>query len=463
MGINCTDYLFFHKHADFFVYDKRSAYLYPIDILHFEIGEKLKDVFQHSGVTLNVQHFIQNKKEYDASIVREHYDFILNLLSESKHAANIAIIPISESDIINSISIVPHIVVEVTERCNFSCNYCYYGGMYDTIPESEQRIQDMPEEDCLQCLRELLIRKNVLYSNKAVISFYGGEPFLNFRLIRKIVSLCREEFPEIEFQFRTTTNGSLLKTHIEFLKEHDFHILVSIDGDKQSDIYRCYNNGRQAFTDVKENIDYLYNEYRDYFLSNIEFISVLHRDSDIISICRFFSRYEKTPLLTNLSTEGIIANKQMVFPYEGVDHQEMQTLYNTNRSIYDLIKQAGKETLSINRQFSNTDKFSPRGCYLFANKIFLAANRQIYLCEKSSRKFPFGSFSNNHLRFYINEINRYYNDFDKVVRNECPDCSLHYMCDRCFFEEPSLMIAPLKCKLPETNIRERLIKSLEHE
>lgn len=228
MSINCTDYLFFHKYADFFVYDMRSAYLYPIDILHFEIGEELKAVFQHSGITLNVQYFIQNKKGYGSSIVREHYDFIFNLLS-------------------------------------------------------------------------------------------------------------------------------------------------------------------------------------------------------------------------------------------GVDHQEMQTLYNTNRSIYDLIKQAGKETLSINRQFSNTEKFNPRGCYLFANKIFLAANRQIYLCEKSSRKFPFGSFSNNHLRFYVNEINRYYNDFDKVVRNECPDCSLHYMCDRCFFEEPSLMIAPLKCKLPETNIRERLIKSLEHE
>lgn len=462
MQIRCSDFLFLQKGADFFVYDKKSAYLYPIDNLHFEIGTTLQVAYKRNRTIMDVQYFVQRVTDCEPDIVREHYAFIVSLLSEKLHNGQVKN-AISEFDIIKSISVVPHIVVEVTEKCNLLCRYCYYGKMYNTINEIRSRCNDMPEEDCLDCLRYILSKKDLLHSNRSVISFYGGEPFLNFELIRKIVILCKEEFPDIDFQFRATTNGSLLKTHIDFLVKHGFHLLVSLDGDKNSNIHRLYRDGHPVFTTVKQNIDYIYRRHREYFSNNIEFISVLHKDSDIVSICSFFSKYEKTPILTNLSTEGIVAGKQNVFPYTGVSSKEMMALKEINRNVYDMIQDAKKGNVTVNTISFAQGLPKTRGCYLFANKIFLAVDRQIYLCEKSSRMFPFGSFKNGVLNFDYQKINCYYQNFNKTINRECLQCSLHYLCDKCFFESPSLMMSPIKCKLSDDEMCKKIINTLEYE
>ena len=465
MVLNGSDYLFFHRDADFFVFDKKSAYLYPIDSLHYAIGAQLQEEYQRSGNILSAQYFVEHLIEHDASDVIEHYDFLSSLLSSNYSSIQYRG-PISKQNILNSLAVIPHIVVEVTERCNFQCRYCFYGEMYTTLSRGERRAKNMSEEDCLKCLRVLLTIKNMQYSTTIAISFYGGEPLVNFNLIRNIVKFCKEEFPEVEFQFRMTTNGSLLKKYIRFLTEHDFHLLISLDGEETSNKHRRYKDDRPVFGDVYENILFVYQTYREFFINNIEFISVLHGDSDIISICEFFLNFGKTPLLTNLSQEGVIADKQTVFSYSGVSPKEMLALYNVNRNVYDIIEKASKSQLPI----EIPDKLSfiscnsdVRGCFLFASKIFLAANGLIYLCEKSSRKFPFGSFQQGRLEFFVEEINRYYDKFKVTINNECSGCSLHHLCNRCFFEEPSLIISPIKCKLSDTEMKIRLLNSIKHE
>lgn len=462
MAINCSDFLFFRKDADFLVYDKKSAYLYSIDDIHFEIGRTLQIALQRDDSVLGVEYFIQKFIDQSPDIILDHYEFIIRLFSERGYE-NLVKETITERDLIQSISAVPHIVVEVTEKCNFICRYCYYGEMYDAINISKTRNKDMPEGDCLKCLRELLLNKDLLYSNKSVISFYGGEPFLNFRLIKKIVLFCKREFPDIEFQFRATTNGSLLKNHIEFLREHDFHLLVSLDGDSRSDMHRCYRNGKPSFSTVENNVNLVFEKHREYFMHNIEFISVLHQDSDIVSICRFFSKYEKTPILTNLSSEGVVADKEFVKPYKGASVQEINELFAVNRSVYDLIIAASRESLSIDPLYSNLNYFNLRGCYLFANKIFLSADEHVYLCEKSSRQFPFGSFVGGDLIFFLDDINRYYREFDKVVKSECVNCAMNHLCDRCFFESPSQMASPIKCIVSDEKMKQKLIRVMSYE
>jgi len=462
MKIYCSDYLLFQKGADFFVYDKKSAFLYSIDNLHYAIGLTICNKYKSEGIVLDVEYFIQQFPNYDCEIVRDHYSFIFFLFFKERHSKT-QTRHIVEDDVINSLSTVPQIVVEVTERCNFRCDYCYYGDMYSTAKGGYKRDHNISEEDCLNSLRYLLSIKNQLYSNKMVLSFYGGEPLMNFELIKKIVCLCKDEYPEIEFQYRMTTNGSLLMRHIDYLVENDFHLLVSLDGDEQSNRHRCFVDRSPVFSLVKDAVDSLYHAYREYFLSNVDFISVLNKDSDILSICRFFSEYGKTPLLTNLSTEGVVDNKQVVLPYEGVSQQEMMSLSEMNRQIYDLIKNKSHRNMVSSTASLSVNNICTRGCYLFANKIFLSADGLIFVCEKSSRNYPFGDFIGGKLNFNLEKINRYYESFDKVVKKECSSCSMCYQCERCFFEGPSLMNPPMKCKQSDLELLNALNDNLVNE
>jgi len=190
----------------------------------------------------------------------------------------------------------------------------------------------------------------------------------------------------------------------------------------------------------------------------------MHRDSDIVSICHFFSsNYKKTPVLTTLSEEGICSNNQCVFPYEGVRPQEMQVLKDHYKGIYELIANAGTGATFVNIPSPNCGGQDVRGCFLFANKIFLAADRQIYLCERSSRHFPFGSFRNGVLRFYLEEINFYYENIRKSVNKGCSSCSLKHSCDKCFFEGPSQMTSQNKCIISDMEMEKKLINALSYE
>lgn len=459
MEFDCSDYLIFTRGADFFIYDKGTSYLYPIDKLHYAIAVMIRESFLSGSDILELRQIIDKIHNYDSPAIKGHYDDVIKIFSRRGECDSPSKI-FSLRDIHQSISIVPQIVLEVTEQCNLQCAYCYYGKMYNN---SSERIANMNEENCIKVLRELLSIRNVLY-NKISISFYGGEPLLNFRLIRTVVMFCKNEFPGIEYSFSFTTNGTLLKRHIDFLEENNFKILVSLDGSEKDNINRVYKNLKPSFSEVNQTVEYLFQQHHDYFMNNVEFISVLHSKSDIIAIIKYFSKFGKTPLLTNLSLEGINASRQSVYPYDGVSKGEMSQLYELNKNIYDLINDTSESGTYINLDGEmplSPDRKPLRGCDLFSNKIFLAAEETIYLCEKSSRNFPFGDFKNGKLSFYINAINEYYKRIDESIDERCSGCAIKALCKRCFFSEPSLMSCTAKCKLSESQIVHGIINTLD--
>src|SRR5262249_32630174 len=91
--------------------------------------------------------------------------------------------------------------------------------------------------------------------------FYGGEPLMNFDVIRRIVA--RAEAAAAATGTRTdyyiTTNGTLLSRDVaDFMDEHRFTVYFSIDGDQENhDELRRYVNGRGSYEDVERNLEYL--------------------------------------------------------------------------------------------------------------------------------------------------------------------------------------------------------------
>ncbi len=115
---------------------------------------------------------------------------------------------------------VSKIVVQVTTACNYRCSYCY--NQTDKDKCGDKFLAKEKVDDIL-----LFIKRNI--RNKEVeISFFGGEPLLNFEIIKYYINKAGEI--GIKCKYTLTTNGSLLTDEISvYLKEKDFQVAVSID------------------------------------------------------------------------------------------------------------------------------------------------------------------------------------------------------------------------------------------
>lgn len=83
------------------------------------------------------------------------------------------------------------------------------------------------------------------------VDFFGGEPLMNFDVVKEIVSYGREleKTHHKKFRFTMTTNGVLLNDDImEFLNKEMSNVVLSIDGRKEvHDHMRPTQNGKGSY------------------------------------------------------------------------------------------------------------------------------------------------------------------------------------------------------------------------
>lgn len=186
----------------------------------------------------------------------------------------------------------PQLVFEVTDACNLKCKYCAYGEFYGDFDKREDKM--LPVSKAIQLIDYLNQYWNSDQNTSAksfmYVSFYGGEPLMNFSFIKEIVKYVetRLDCPRRIFLFSMTTNAILLHKYMDFLVEHDFRVLVSLDGNKKNDSYRVDHKGNGSFDRVVRNVDLLREKYPEFFEKNVNFNSVFHNRSTIEEVYSFF-------------------------------------------------------------------------------------------------------------------------------------------------------------------------------
>lgn len=199
------------------------------------------------------------------------------------------------------------VTFEVTDACNLQCKYCGYGELYDGYDTRKSKMLSL--EQAYPLLEYLYAhwQQSDSYRKKTYISFYGGEPLLNMDFIRGIVGwIMNHQIPQCDFVFTMTTNGMLLDRYIDYLVEHEFKILVSLDGNKENNGYRVDFSGRPSFDRVFANVKFVQQYYPDFFRKNVEFNSVLHNLNDYQDIIPFFQKeLNKVPSVSELSISGV--------------------------------------------------------------------------------------------------------------------------------------------------------------
>ncbi|WBW49403.1 4Fe-4S cluster-binding domain-containing protein [Peptoniphilus equinus] len=125
--------------------------------------------------------------------------------------------------------------INVSEKCNFDCIYCFGdGGNYG---RKESLMSWEVAKKIIDHWIENINPKTKIY----YVNFFGGEPFLNIELIEKVVSYLNSiEKLKRKIQYIVTTNGSIFNTKIRnLLNSNNFEISISIDG-----LYFIHNKNR---------------------------------------------------------------------------------------------------------------------------------------------------------------------------------------------------------------------------
>lgn len=137
--------------------------------------------------------------------------------------------------------------LHISHDCNLRCRYCFADcGEF-------HRSRSLMTADVGRRALDFLIEHSGGIKNLEV-DFFGGEPLMNFDVVRELTLYGREleQKHNKNIRFTMTTNGTLLNDEITaFLNEHMSNIVLSIDGRQETnDSMRPYIDGSGTYSDI---------------------------------------------------------------------------------------------------------------------------------------------------------------------------------------------------------------------
>jgi len=362
---------------------------------------------------------------------------------------------LNAEDVRESLANTRQLTFEITEQCCLKCKYCAYGEFYaDYNPREDKNIDSDAAIRLVDYLVELWNSPlNHSHEQNIYIGFYGGEPLMNFPFIQEMVSYIEKLKPfHNRFTFSMTTNGVLLDKHTDFLAGHNFNLLISLDGDKNANRYRVFQNGKPSYRAVMKNILELKHKHPGYFEKKVNFNAVLHRGNSVQHIYDFFKEnFGKHPGIQPLNTSGIAPEQEKTF-WETYSNLE-ESLFKSEH--YPEIEQDMFIKLPTIQNLSNfihskndfsydnyNDLFCSPGdqirfptgtCKPFSRKVFVTAAGKIIACERIGHDYTLGEVNKEGVFIDFQKIAGYYNSLYDKMRRQCSVCFNADNCNQCIF------------------------------
>ena len=161
--------------------------------------------------------------------IAECYDQIAMLKEEGELFAPDTFEPMAGTLKAKTAGVIKALCLHVAHTCNLNCSYCFASqGKY----HGERAI--MSYEVGKRAL-DFLIENSGTRHNLEV-DFFGGEPLMNFDVVKQLVAYARgiEKEKNKNFRFTLTTNGMLIDDDvIDFANKEMSNVVLSLDGRKE--------------------------------------------------------------------------------------------------------------------------------------------------------------------------------------------------------------------------------------
>ncbi len=223
------------------VLDVNSGSVHVVDDLSYDMIA----MYEHSDAEEIVAAML-DKYQKDG-ITREDIEETLNEIESLKDDNALFSVDIYEDKIIDfkkRKTVVKALCLHIAHDCNLACRYCF-------AEEGEYKGR--------KALMSLEVGKKAidfLISNSGnrrnlEVDFFGGEPLMNWDVVKEIVKYGREQekLHDKNFRFTLTTNGVLLNQEImDFANKEMSNVVLSIDGRKEiHDRMRPARNGKGSY------------------------------------------------------------------------------------------------------------------------------------------------------------------------------------------------------------------------
>ena len=359
-------------------------------------------------------------KVYDRDEIYECYDEIVSLYNDK--------ILFSEDDyekfaLTSVASPIKAMCLHVAHDCNLRCKYCFAS----TGDYKEGRML-MSLETGKKAL-DFLIEKSG--DRKFLeVDFFGGEPTVNFDVVKQLVEYGRSREAEAnkKFRFTITTNGILLTDDmIDFINKEMNNVVLSIDGRKDvNDRLRVRADGSGSYDKIVPNFKKLVEKRgsdKDWYVRGTYTKYNLDFSNDVMHL------YELG--FDQISVEPVMADPSM--PY-AITKSDLPRIFDEYEELSRKIRKIRSEGKFINFFHFMLDLDQGpcaiqrlRGCGCGNEYVAIAPNGDIYPCHQfvGIEDYKLGSLNDGS---FNDELKKTFASAHVYSKPECKKCWAKFYC-----------------------------------
>lgn len=342
------------------------------------------------------------------------------------------------------------LILIITENCNLKCRYCSFAsGSYKYNRQPTTRTMS-----CAQAIKAVDWFVEGVSANRARnprkqygLSFYGGEPLLNIKLIREILEYAEKKYPGLFFPVLTTNGLLLTADNVKILRDHSVHMAISIDGpEDEHDRLRVDLHDQGTFKRITRNLAEIKTLYPDYWNAHIVSLSVYDPRSDITKISQFFDDNKEVIPPSTFVNAVSGHNSDYYTRFTQDDYALFGTRLKSLRQQYKRLETNGKQAGSYCTVIAGSPimllllrtrvadakvAYIPyTGCCVPGLRMAVGVDGTLNMCERVNGTFPIGHLDEGGLRYEkIAELIRQYQE---KVMHKCAGCPVTRLCSLCF-------------------------------
>lgn len=312
--------------------------------------------------------------------------------------------------------------LNIAHDCNLRCKYCFAstgdfgkGRKLMTFETGKKAIDFLLEKS--------LDRKNL------ELDFFGGEPLMNFDVVKQIVEYARSREAEYgkKFRFTITTNGVLLDDDkIDFINREMSNVVLSIDGRKEVNDYMrkrvdgsgCYNKIMPAFKKlVEKRGDKEYYVRGTFTKNNLDF------SNDVFDLYNNgFDQISVEPVVCEASADYAITEKELPAIFKEYERLAERILENEKKgkkfNFFHFMLDLDQGPCAIKRL---------RGCGCGNDYVAITPDGDIYPCHQfvGIEEFKMGNIDEG---TFDTNMKSYFSKTHVYTKPECKKCWAKFYC-----------------------------------